>query len=128
MSRCCSCEHHEGSSVGTSTHEGAVVCTFRFSLPDPREEALEKMACFIRRLGESIAGSGGFIGHVKATASVSGECIRYSLTGGKLDILPAQGTVTEAEGVAIVFRMEEIQLKKLVITGICETIHSDYVF
>ncbi|NTU88566.1 MAG: hypothetical protein HGA54_01465 [Actinobacteria bacterium] len=112
--------HHHHAPVGDflelTTHDISLVASYRLTLADELEAARDTMAGRIASLGSAVEEAGGFIGHIKCFVKTPGAGYKISLTnavdGPVCEAAPITSTV--AEGVAIVFGLEEGSFEVLV--------------
>ena len=112
----CSCHdhdhHHDGISI--SFHETSMIGAMSGLLPETdfaKAEAI--LGEQLREMGRRVTEAGGIIGHIKFVATMQGESCQISVTDVDENIRRYGSTGCHIEGVAIVFALEEDQLREI---------------
>lgn len=103
-----------GSFLTVNSHEASVVASYRFEIMGSIDEAKEKLIRFSKAIASKVVELGGFIGHIKAIVREEGAGLHVSLTEGEPNVTPITSQKNTVEGVAIVFGVEESELKSIV--------------
>ena len=104
--------HHE--TVHISHHEGAVIGAIQGRIPIADYDEAEKLlASKMREAGRLVTQAGGMIGHIKFIVSEAGRCGQISVTDIDEHIRHFEGGNCHAEGVAIVFGVDDEMLTKI---------------
>lgn len=107
-------EHHHGYELEITTHDSSIIATYKFSVHQSMEKAIELTDSFFIELGNAIRKNKGFIGHIKATILKASEGYKISLTKDTLDKTEFSYDTLVVEGVAIVFNLSEDALEEIV--------------
>ena len=111
---CCEHEHHHGYELEITTHDSSIIATYKFSVHQSMEKAIELTDSFFIELGNAIRKNKGFIGHIKATILKASEGYKISLTKDTLDKTEFSYDTLVVEGVAIAFNLSEDALEEIV--------------
>lgn len=104
--------HHE--TVHISHHEGAVIGAMQGSIPiADYDEAEKHLAAQMREAGRLVTEAGGIIGHIKFIVTEAGRCGQISVTDIDESIRHFEGGNCHAEGVAIVFGVDDEKLTEI---------------
>ena len=103
--------HHLEQAQGTdfinvAVHDLAVVGSYRISINASAGDVEDRVASFIKSIGDSVMDCGGVIGHIKAFVQIASRGLKMSMTDGELDIVRISADNAVIEGVAIVFGVE----------------------
>ena len=100
--------------VSISHHESSVIGALKGAIPEPDYDKAEKLLSEqMREAGRRITEAGGIIGHIKFVLTGPGKCGQISVTDVEENIRHFDGTVSQVEGVAIVFAVEDDELVKI---------------
>ena len=106
--------HHHHELVEISHHEGAVIGAMKGSVPVADYAQAEQMlAEQMREAGRRVTEAGGIIGHIKFVLTAPGQCGQISVTDVNENIRHFNGTSSAIEGVAIVFAVEDQDLRSI---------------
>jgi len=105
-------EHdHHRETVHISHHEGAVIGAMQGSVSAAGYDEAEKlMASQMKEAGRRVTEAGGIIGHIKFIITEAGRCGQISVTDIDENIRHFEGGSCRAEGVAIVFGIDDDML------------------
>ena len=77
------------------------------------DEAEKLLSAQMREAGRLITEAGGIIGHIKFVLTSAGRCGQISVTDVEENIRHFDGGSSTVEGVAIVFAVEDDQLREI---------------
>lgn len=107
-------DHHHHDPVSISHHEGATIAAMQGVIPIADYDDAEKhLAEMLREAGKQVTEAGGIIGHIKFVLTSAGKCGQISVTDLEENIRYFEPNSCRAEGVAIVFALEDDVLEKI---------------
>ena len=108
-------EHHHGP-VTISHHEGAVIGGMRGIIREADYDRAEKLlSAQLREAARRVAEAGGIVGHIKFVVSALGQCGQISVTEETEQVRRFEAGCCRAEGVAIVFAVEDEALEHILL-------------
>ena len=106
--------HEERGIIHISCHEEAIIGSVRGRLAAPDlQTAQALLSQRMRQIGQQICEQGGIIGHIKFLVSSPEHCCQISLTDTAESCRYFDADSCQAEGVAIVFQLEEERLRNI---------------
>ena len=106
--------HHHDELVSISHHESSIIGAMKGVMPTADYDEAEKaLAAQMREAGRLVTEAGGIIGHIKFVLTSAGKCGQISVTDVDENIRRFDGGTSTVEGVAIVFAVEDEELREI---------------
>ena len=106
--------HHHDELVEISHHESSIIGAMKGVMDTADYDEAEKLlAAQMREAGRLVTEAGGIIGHIKFVLTSAGRCGQISVTDVEENIRHFDGGSSTVEGVAIVFAVEDDQLREI---------------
>ena len=119
-------EHHHHGPVTISHHEGAIIGGMRGIIHEADYESAERLlSAQLREAARRVAEAGGLVGHIKFVVSALGQCGQISVTEETEQVRRFEAEYCRAEGVAIVFAVEDEELEHILLETVGTVVETE---